>query len=784
MAQKDTALKKLKQLTPASKYEIIVFAFTVIIFTSIVFFFSRRVGRALSDNLTESVVMEFTAMADNQAELTEAELQENFVPLLYVADCLENGVPFNSDIIKAVAEINNWKTLGIADSYGTATSCYGHSLGNVVWRKYFITVKSGRSDRFIEYLPDTNLKSGARLVFSVPYKNGVLFASMDTAELERFIPNTSYVYFIDSDCRILGPDENVSDDSFFEEHKDFLKGEMALNNSGVHTGKDDIMIYRPTGINDWYIIAVANMTEMESLYAPGMRSIRRVVNWIWASLAVMLLFMLGSFGVFLSEISRREKATVFEKRKNDILLRESRREQYVYDVGAGTVTGGGPVFRKRSIKAPRELNAIIREFRKIYPGNTDYLNEVSEAIYTVARTAETKSIEHPVSFRGGYHWIRAVYAPYTESGRKVTHVLISLADISYMHSEFEKNVSMVANMPGGLRRSNLSRPAHVEYLSPGLCRLTGYSQAEIDERIKGNYPLLIHEEDRPVYRDFINNLTEKPGIGTCEYRIICRDGKAVTVSDTMESVMAENGVMYGYSVVTDISEITAELKAARQQIEESRERSRRLAEELKDARVRNSVSQMQPHFLYNALSSIREIVLDDPEYASDLICDFTVHLRACVKSMSSNALVPFAEELENVKAYVNIEKMRFGERLSVKYDIACDDFMIVPLSVQPLVENAIRHGVFERGKAGGSVCVSETETEEQHILTVEDDGVGFDYEKMMGEIERGERDSTGLVNTKFRLEKMLGAKVEIESRTGKGTRITIRIPNGGGENAG
>lgn len=78
---------------------------------------------------------------------------------------------------------------------------------------------------------------------------------------------------------------------------------------------------------------------------------------------------------------------------------------------------------------------------------------------------------------------------------------------------------------------------------------------------------------------------------------------------------------------------------------------------------------MQPHFLYNALASIREIVLENPEYAADLIFDFTTHLRACIKSMASEEFTSFHQEIENIKAYVNIEKMRFGDKLQVQYDI-------------------------------------------------------------------------------------------------------------------
>ena len=107
------------------------------------------------------------------------------------------------------------------------------------------------------------------------------------------------------------------------------------------------------------------------------------------------------------------------------------------------------------------------------------------------------------------------------------------------------------------------------------------------------------------------------------------------------------------------------------------EKMNQLSEELRASRVKNSIGQMQPHFLYNALGSIREVILDNPQYASDLVYDFTTHLRACIKCMQNSDLIPFEQELTNINAYVNIEKMRFGEKLKIEHDIACDDFMIV-----------------------------------------------------------------------------------------------------------
>lgn len=211
------------------------------------------------------------------------------------------------------------------------------------------------------------------------------------------------------------------------------------------------------------------------------------------------------------------------------------------------------------------------------------------------------------------------------------------------------------------------------------------------------------------------------------------------------------------------------------QAEQQKAEIEALNRELDIARTYISTSQMQPHFLYNALASIREIILDDPQYASDLVCDFTTHLRACVRSMSADTFIPFSQELENIKAYVNIEKMRFGDRMAVTYDIEEDSFSVLPLSIQPLVENSIRHGLYNL-KQAGHILVSSKRVGDQYVICVKDDGIGFDYEMIKEEVKAGKRDSTGLQNLIFRLEKLLGATVGIDSNPGCGAEVKVCIP--------
>ena len=227
--------------------------------------------------------------------------------------------------------------------------------------------------------------------------------------------------------------------------------------------------------------------------------------------------------------------------------------------------------------------------------------------------------------------------------------------------------------------------------------------------------------------------------------------------------------MYGYSVVVDISEYARRQNIIRQEVEQ-------LEHNLEAVRIRNSVSQMQPHFLYNALSSIREVMLQNQKYASDLLYDFTVYLRACIRTMQSGEPITIQQEMENIRSYVNIEKMRMGSRLNIVYELQSEEFKVPPLSIQPIVENAIRHGIYRKGKKGGTVTVKTYTLDEYNKIVIKDDGVGFDYEKIRNEVAEGKRESIGLDNIMFRLKKHHNAKVVIKSKVGVGTQISIWIP--------
>ncbi|MBR3333471.1 MAG: histidine kinase [Clostridia bacterium] len=184
------------------------------------------------------------------------------------------------------------------------------------------------------------------------------------------------------------------------------------------------------------------------------------------------------------------------------------------------------------------------------------------------------------------------------------------------------------------------------------------------------------------------------------------------------------------------------------------------------------LSQIQPHFLFNTLGTISHLCTDSPE-AKDAILLFSRYLRGNIDVLSHETQIPFAREAEHTKLYLELEKLRFGDSLQVSWDLACTGFRIPSLTLQPLVENAVRHGVRGNPDGCGTVRISSEDCSDHYEIRVEDDGPGFPSENTQAQ---DGKTHVGIENVKERLRIVCGGKLEISSVPGRGTRITIILP--------
>lgn len=177
-------------------------------------------------------------------------------------------------------------------------------------------------------------------------------------------------------------------------------------------------------------------------------------------------------------------------------------------------------------------------------------------------------------------------------------------------------------------------------------------------------------------------------------------------------------------------------------------------------------SQIQPHFLYNTLTTIQELCWSDPELAADTVLHFADYLRQNIDFMSYKDKIPFEEERRHIDNYIHIQRSRFEDAVGFVLDIGVTDFMLPPLTVQPLIENAVSHGI-RRGSGRGTVQLTTRRKGNQVIITVSDDGTGFDPAQV------GNR---SLENIRSRIALTMGGSMTIRSSLGIGTEVCLHIP--------
>jgi sensor histidine kinase YesM len=191
--------------------------------------------------------------------------------------------------------------------------------------------------------------------------------------------------------------------------------------------------------------------------------------------------------------------------------------------------------------------------------------------------------------------------------------------------------------------------------------------------------------------------------------------------------------------------------------------------QLAESRVSTMISQIRPHFIYNTLGSIEQLCEIDPPKAGELVHNFAKYLRGNFGELDNPKPILMSQEMEHVHHYINIENVRFPD-MTFSFEMNSNDFLIPALTIQPIVENAIKHGLMKLQK-GGTVRVVSYETETHYCVLVEDNGVGFDTGKLLDD-----RKHVGIRNIRGRLKAMVNGTLEIESKIGVGTKVLIKIP--------
>lgn len=770
-----------------------IIAVFVICFTVIIVRFN------LMKNVESRALSEVESTTEMQELAYKNYIDEQFQGLWLVADMLSNGRHFASEGIQptlgSIMRTFQFTTFCMADMDGNVIDFQGNEVGNCADREYFQEIADGSHTQVCEYITEIRKSSESEIVLAVSAYDengemaGVLFCGKESTVLENaifsgksFDAGSFLIYLCDGSGQVITANEKGC--NFLKKYKN--AGVMNINDLGdsmlqVYEARSAQCIeiegdsyfakYNVVDECGWGIYCLVNGIDVGEAYSKNLERVKSMIMCISVVFGAFIVYILA-----LVMLYRRQKAW-------EIKIIQQYNENYrnilceihcivaEFDLNTKHIT---MIQENIGDVKVESLHGSLDEYFELKKRHPEFdFAELENGIEIVKRQKKNCVFETILSSKEDtFYWLKVKLIPVIDEKGRVSRIYCVIFDISDLHSFHEAVLDTYAKIPGAIRRQSLNKPIHLNYYSDGFCKMLGYTRVEIDEILGTNYQYsnLILQEDRKKFIAFIKEMAKKDGSQTCEYRMVCKDGTIIEVSETMEAKTAASGIRYGYAVVTDLHKYREEQKKLQRELEKTREK-------LMQSRMQNAGSQMQPHFLYNALASIREIILDDPEYASDLVYDFTTHLRACIRVMSNGALVSFSQELKNVNAYVNIEKMRFGDKLQIEYDCQITEFDIIQLSIQPLVENAIRHGIFQRGMSGGKVLVRSFQRDGNIIVCVEDNGIGFDYDAVLREVQDGTRDSSGLANLTYRFKMMMNACVTIESKIGSGTKVTVTIPD-------
>ncbi|MBE5961919.1 MAG: hypothetical protein E7256_11175 [Lachnospiraceae bacterium] len=204
------------------------------------------------------------------------------------------------------------------------------------------------------------------------------------------------------------------------------------------------------------------------------------------------------------------------------------------------------------------------------------------------------------------------------------------------------------------------------------------------------------------------------------------------------------------------------------------EQEQQIKQEMQNAHAAIMLSQIQPHFLYNALNTLQHICKKDGALAAEAIDHFSKYLRGNMDSLMADRPIPFEDELEHIKHYIYIEQLRFGDRVRVEYNLEVLNFCVPTLTLQPIVENAIRHGITKQAE-GGVVQISTRQAEDDIWIIIADNGVGMDQDYS----KKNDRSHIGIENVRKRLALQSNGTLSIISSKESGTKVIIHLKGAG-----
>lgn len=539
------------------------------------------VERRAYDELETSVTMQASYLS-HSLELQYAPIESlaNYMGAKEYCSTEQDYILFSS-----FASSNHFSEYGYANIDGQAVNCDGEVLGNIKNYRFFYEIVEQGASRSVQYLQSSYLSDEPRIVLAVPVSvnntvHGVLFVSKDRTIFEEillgdgfkgeeisFIVNAegnfiamneaSHTYF-DSKEAFVNPlltnnNQEITSDSIIEDIKNNTAGKFKVDGN-----KTDYVVYTPLNVNNWTLFSIAESSSVTKSYSENLNSFMFIIYCISFAFIVSLGYIL-LISILYTRRSNKEKAMLrFESERSHKLFEEM--NSIVYDLNMVTyeLTVSEAFENLFGYSLPNDL--VHRIQTGAYDGaNMDY-RILLEGLNRVRETKKSTYVEMLFRTLSDIKWIRVTMTPFYTDDGVLASVYGLISDVTEEHKVIEEYSRMLSLAPGGMRRCYLSEPVHLEYASDGLCKMLGYSRQEFETLVGDLYVNAIVDEDKPIFKNFIKKLGEKPTTLTCKYRMKCKDGSILYVSDTTESIRNDSGIMFGYSSVTDVTKYEKEQK--------------------------------------------------------------------------------------------------------------------------------------------------------------------------------------------------------------------------------
>lgn len=516
--------------------------FHIVIVVLVIAFIFTMSSSNLMQNVESRAIAEVDSTVGMQASAFRDHMDEQFQVLRLVADMLQNGRHFASEGIQptlsSIVRTFRLCTFCMADMDGNTVDYQGNVIGNCADRAYFQEIVDGSHTQVCEYLASTKTTNEPRVILSVPAYDengemlGVLFCSKEIAVLEdslfthnNLFDSATAIFICDEDGQVIVANENGY--SFFSKQDIAEDSAMNINNLGksvqrLHeegsaqhieiNGSHCFAGYTAVDDCGWGLYCFEKEADANKTYNEDQKRIENTISSIVLIFTACIIYILILGQIYMRR--KKKEATIIQQYNDNYqhILSETHCAVVEYDANAKTMTTIQENFGDLKLGALNGSVDAYERYKQVHPEfDFEELESEIEIAKKNGRTCSFETILAPDPDR--FYWLKAKLIPITDENGQLIRIYCVLFDVSDLHYAHETALDTYAQIPGAVHRHILTNPIHVNYYSDGLCKMLGYSHAEIENLIGAeyHYSALICTEDRRKFINFLVKLSKSGG---------------------------------------------------------------------------------------------------------------------------------------------------------------------------------------------------------------------------------------------------------------------------------